>query len=155
MNIRKLLPVAVAVMALALSACYQGHGPKTQIGALGGAAAGGLIAAAAGGGAAGIAAGVIGGGLLGGALGSHLDSQDRAYAYRTQQYALETAPAGRTSTWHNPDSGHSGTYTPTSTYQSPSGTYCREFQQTVNVGGRVERAYGQACRQPDGSWKMV
>jgi surface antigen len=35
------------------------------------------------------------------------------------------------------------------------GAYCREFQQTVSIGGREERAYGTACRQPDGSWKVV
>ena len=32
---------------------------------------------------------------------------------------------------------------------------CREFQQTITVGGRTETAYGTACRQPDGDWKIV
>ena len=26
---------------------------------------------------------------------------------------------------------------------------------TIVVGGESQKAYGQACRQPDGSWKVV
>ncbi len=33
--------------------------------------------------------------------------------------------------------------------------YCREYQRTVNVGGRTQQSYGTACRQPDGAWKIV
>ena len=33
--------------------------------------------------------------------------------------------------------------------------YCREYTQVVNIGGRNETAYGKACRQPDGQWKVV
>ena len=57
--------------------------------------------------------------------------------------------------WVNPDSGNSGSYTPTKTYQVDSGQYCREFQQTITVGGQTEDAYGTACREPDGSWRIV
>ncbi len=32
---------------------------------------------------------------------------------------------------------------------------CREFQTQVIVGGRSQPAYGRACYQPDGSWKIV
>jgi hypothetical protein len=38
---------------------------------------------------------------------------------------------------------------------STSGLQCREFQQTVTVGGRKEEAYGTACLQPDGDWQIV
>lgn len=37
----------------------------------------------------------------------------------------------------------------------PNGTYCREYQQTVTVGGRLQDSYGTACQQPDGSWKIL
>ena len=50
---------------------------------------------------------------------------------------------------------HQGTYTPVKTYQTDNGQYCREFQQTITVGGQTESAYGTACRQPDGSWQIV
>lgn len=33
--------------------------------------------------------------------------------------------------------------------------YCREFQTEVIVGGYPQPAYGTACRQPDGSWKVT
>jgi surface antigen len=95
------------------------------------------------------------GGLLGGALGNALDQRDRRLANETYQRSLETGRTGSSSTWRNPDSGHSGTITPTRTYEGASGQHCREFQQTVTVGGKTEEAYGTACRQPDGSWKIV
>ena len=146
--------VSAVLLIFVLSACADA-GPKTAIGAMGGAAAGGLIGAAAGGSTEGIIGGVLIGGLLGGAIGNALDQRDREYADRTYQQSLETSGAGTTSTWQNPDSGHSGTITPTRTYESASGQYCREFEQTVTVGGETEQAYGTACRQPDGSWQIV
>ncbi|MGQ4810573.1 hypothetical protein NKDENANG_04051 [Candidatus Entotheonellaceae bacterium PAL068K] len=33
--------------------------------------------------------------------------------------------------------------------------YCREFQRDVIIDGKPERAYGTACLQPDGTWKIV
>ena len=36
-----------------------------------------------------------------------------------------------------------------------SGRTCREYQQQVTVGGKAEQAYGTACLQEDGAWKIV
>ena len=36
-----------------------------------------------------------------------------------------------------------------------NGAYCREFQQTIVIGGQQQQGYGKACQQPDGSWKIV
>lgn len=33
--------------------------------------------------------------------------------------------------------------------------YCREYTRDVIVDGKPAQAYGTACRQPDGSWKIV
>ena len=129
--------------------------PKTTIGAVGGAAVGGLIAAAAHGSPAAIAASVIGGGLLGGLAGNMLDERDRRMAVESTHRALETAPTGTTVAWQNPDTGHSGAVTPTRTYQTASGTFCREYQSSVAIDGKPEQVTGTACRQPDGSWKSV
>lgn len=129
--------------------------PKASIGALGGATLGGLIAGAAHGNPAAIAAGVIGGGLVGGLVGNLLDQRDKQLAAEAAQRALERSPSGTSVAWRNPDSGHSGRITPVRTYQTASGTYCREYQQTVIIEGRQEQAYGKACRQPDGSWRIV
>ena len=151
---RILTLVVVIVVAIALTGC-ETTGPKTALGGLGGAAAGGLLAAAVGGNAAGIAAGTILGGLVGGAIGNSLDAADRQYASQAAQNALETSPSGTSVAWRNPDSGNAGTITPTYTYQVTSGQYCREYQQSVVIGSEEHTSYGTACRQPDGSWKIV
>lgn len=36
-----------------------------------------------------------------------------------------------------------------------SGNYCREYQQSVYVGGIAQAGYGVACMMPDGSWRIV
>jgi surface antigen len=147
--------LAVVTVGLLLTGCAEvSQSPKTTIGAVGGATVGGLIAGAAGGNPAAIAAGVIGGGLLGGLAGNLLDQRDRDLAGQAAQRALETAPSGQAVAWNNPDSGHAGTITPVRTYQSGS-AYCREYQTTVTIEGRQEQSFGTACRQPDGSWKLV
>jgi len=128
--------------------------PKASIGALGGAAFGGLIAAAAGGGGAAIAGAVIGGALIGGFAGNALDQRDKRLAAEAQQQALESARTGQAVPWSNPDTGHTGTVTPVRTFQGASGQYCREFQSDVIIDGKPDKAWGTACRQPDGSWKV-
>ena len=48
------------------------------------------------------------------------------------------------------------TVNPTSApYRASNGLTCREFQTTITVGGQAQPAYGTACLQPDGSWKVV
>lgn len=150
---KRLVSLALAVSLL--TACVGPYGPKTQLGAATGAASGGLIAAAAGGPTEAVIASVLLGGLLGGAFGNLLDNEDRRYAERTAQYGLEHTPSGTTSQWDNPDSGHSGSFTPTQTWQTASGEYCREFTTEVTIDGWPESAYGTACRMPDGSWRIV
>jgi len=153
--IRKM--AVVSVIAMGLAACAD-TGPKqtggTLLGGIGGAVAGAQFGKGTGQLAA-VAAGTLLGALIGSEVGSSLDKADKTALAHTTQTTLETAPSGTSSTWRNPDSGHHGTVTPTSTYQSSSGQYCREFNQTVNIGGRSEEAYGTACRQPDGTWKVV
>ena len=38
---------------------------------------------------------------------------------------------------------------------APKEEYCREYTREVIVDGQPAQAYGQACRQPDGSWRIV
>jgi surface antigen len=150
--------VSMILISLILIGCAttQGGGrPKTIIGGLGGAAAGGLLGAAVGGDTAGIIAGTLIGGLVGGAVGDRLDAADRREAQEAAQYSLERSRSGTTTAWQNPDSGNSGTVTPTRTYQAANGQYCREFQQIITVDGKEKKGFGTACRQPDGSWKIV
>ena len=157
--------ITLACSAVLLAGCANsGNGPgefganKTTagglLGAVGGAVAGsqfgqgkGRIAAAA--------AGTLLGALVGSEVGSSLDRADQQYARRAQSQA-QAAPIGQSIVWSNPESGHSGTITPVREGRVAStGEYCREFQQTVTVGGQSQQAYGTACRQPDGSWRVV
>jgi len=102
----------------------------------------------------GIGLGAITGALVGNQVGSYMDEQDKYRMEKTANNSLENTPSGQTSTWKNPDSGHSGSFTPIRTYQQ-QGQYCREFTNEINVGNKKQQGYGTACRQPDGSWKIV
>lgn len=131
---------------------------KTTGGALVGAGVGGLIGSKFGHGEGkGVATvlGVIAGGLLGSQVGASLDRADQMALHATTVNALETAPPGQAMPWRNPNSGNYGSVVPQAVYQAPDGQYCREFQQTIVVGGQQEQGFGKACRQPDGSWKIV
>ena len=149
----------VGAVALSLTACQgQQYGQKQTGGAILGGIAGGLLGAQVGGGKGKLAAVAIGtlvGVLVGSEVGKSLDKADQLYAQRNAQTALEVNPVGQASTWSNPDSGNSGTVTPVRTFQTAAGDPCREYQQTVTIGGQTETAYGRACRQADGSWKIV
>ena len=67
--------------------------------------------------------------------------------------ALEKNPVGTTTSWNDPD-GQSYSVTPTKTYYQGE-VPCREFRQTVEIDGQVEVLTGKACRQADGTWKLV
>ena len=149
--------VIILVVGLALVACQEGREKElggTLLGAGLGALAGSQIGSGKGQLAA-VALGALAGGYFGGQIGQSLDKADRAYAKETAQDSLEFNRTGQTSSWRNPDSGHSGSYTPTRTYVSDRGEDCREFETTIFIDGREERAVGRACRQPDQTWKIV
>ena len=159
MNALKMALVGLTALALAAAAgCTAKVGDKEAIGTMLGAVAGGIAGSQVGKGRGKLLATGVGtllGAALGNEIGKSLDRADRLALERTTQQSLETAKVGTTSTWKNPDSGNQGTITPKKTYKKPDGTYCREFQQTITVGGRTQEAYGTACRQPDGSWKII
>ena len=99
--------------------------------------------------------GVGAGALIGNNIGQQLDQRDKLLLGQTVQHTLETAPNNSVGQWQNPNSGNSGSVVPTQTYTAPNGAPCREFVQTIYVGGYPEEGYGTACRQPDGSWQIV
>jgi surface antigen len=149
--------VAAIVIAAFAAGCGPNVGTKQTVGTLGGAAAGGLIGSQFGSGKGKLAMvgiGVLLGGLAGSEIGRRMDESDRLRANQALAHA-QGAPVGQTIAWNNPENGHHGTVTAVRDGTSSSGEYCREFQQTVSIGGKTEDAYGTACRQPDGSWKIV
>ena len=93
--------------------------------------------------------------MLGQQVGQSLDQTDRLTMQQSAQAGLERNRTDESSTWVNPDTGHSGTITPTKTYQTAQNSYCREYVQTVVIGGEESQAYGTACREADGNWKVV
>lgn len=94
------------------------------------------------------------GAMIGQNIGKQLDERDRILMGQTFNHTMEKAPINATGQWQNPDTGHGGSVTPTRTFVADTGTPCREFTQTVSIGGKTEEAYGTACRQADGSWKI-
>ncbi len=152
-------PIIPFVLIFSLAACAEGqYGNKQVGGAILGGALGGLAGSKIGSGKGQLAATAVGtllGALAGSEFGKSLDKVDRMHAAQTSQSAMEVNRVGQTSSWQNPNSGNSGTVTPTRTYQSAAGQYCREYQQTIMVGGREQSGFGTACRQPDGSWRIV
>lgn len=150
--------LATLALALLLPACQaQNMGTKEGVGTLGGAAVGGLLGSTVGKGSgrlAATAAGVVLGGWLGNEVGASLDKADQAYMGSANSRAY-TAPIGQQITWNNPQSGNAGTIVPVRDGYSNDGSYCREFQQSITVGGQKQQGYGRACQQPDGSWKIV
>ena len=149
--------VSAFVIVGTMAACSNDTGPKqtggTILGGIGGAVAGAQFGKGTGN-LAMTALGTLLGAYVGSEVGKSLDRADQQYAMQAESKA-HTAPVGQTISWNNPDSGNSGTYTPTRDGRDQSGNYCREYQTTVNIGGQSEQAYGTACRQPDGSWKVV
>ena len=147
----------LVVVAGLTAGCANDMGQKQTGGAILGGIGGAVAGAQFGKGQGQLAATALGtlvGAYLGSEVGKSLDKADQQYAARAEQQA-HAAPMGQSITWNNPDSGHSGTYTPVRDGQDQAGNYCREYQTTVNIGGQTEKAYGTACRQPDGSWKVV
>ena len=55
----------------------------------------------------------------------------------------------------NERSMNSGTTVAGKAYRGEDGIHCREYDTTYNIGGSINTETGIACRQPDGSWKII
>ena len=156
---KKFILMTAMIASVGLAGCetLQQSGTKEAVGTAGGAVLGGILGSKVGGGSGQLWAtgiGAIVGGLVGNSIGQSLDRADQNYMSSANRQA-QTAPVGETIAWNNPESGNSGTVTPVRDGTAANGNYCREYQQTIYVGGQQETAYGTACEQPDGSWKIV
>ncbi len=99
----------------------------------------------------GLIGGAIVGVIVGGAIGRSMDRVD----HNCIGQALEHAEEGQRVNWTNEDTGSRYSVTPKRTYQTTSGQYCREYQVTGALSGREQEAFGNACRQTDGTWKII
>jgi surface antigen len=154
----KRLAAAIAMVA-GLAGCQNwDYGEKETAGTVIGGVGGAVLGSQVGHGSTQVvatAAGTLLGAWIGNSIGKSLDRADQQYAAQSANAALERYPDGHSSTWQNPNSGHSGSTTPTRTYETAQGQPCREYQTQVVIDGRTQNAYGTACRQPDGSWRVV
>ena len=155
--LKQVVPVLLAV-AFGLAACTTDSVQKHTLGTILGGGLGALAGSQIGSGKGQLAAVAIGtllGAYAGSEVGKSLDKADQAHAEKAYQQA-QTTQLGQTVAWNNPESGHSGTVTAIRDgKQANSGAYCREFKTAVSIDGSTEEAFGTACQQPDGSWKIV
>lgn len=145
----------VLTAAVLLSGCNStGNVNKTAVGSVLGGVVGGIAGNQVGGGTGKVIAtigGTIIGAFIGGAIGNSMDQVDQMKAMQS----LETAKTGQTVTWQNPDTQAQYAMTPTKTVASQNGQPCREYSLDANVAGKKQQVYGTACRQADGTWKIV
>lgn len=149
-NMKK-LAVASLCVSVFLAGCAEVN--NEGVGTVAGGVVGGLLGSQFGGGSGKVAAaegGALVGAILGGQIGKTMDKVDQMQMQR----ALETAPTGRAVVWQNPDSGNRYTVQPTRTYYA-NDQPCREYTTSAIIGGRNQQIYGKACRQADGSWRVV
>lgn len=163
-DVRKLMKhcaviACAALFTFSLGACQSVQdNPKQTMGTVLGAGLGGLLGSQFGSGDGRLVAtglGVLFGAVLGSEIGRSLDNADKAMMAQAQQNALEYNRMHQTTPWRNPDTGNSGSYTPRQTYPLADGRVCREFETTVTIRGRTERAVGNACRGEDGVWRIT
>ena len=154
------LLVAALGPALILSGCAtmsENETAGTIIGGVAGAVVGNKFGKGSGKTAA-TALGAVIGATVGRNIGQALDENSRRQAGAAAEHALETADVGEAITWENPDNAGGpahGSATVTRQGADSEGRTCREFQQTVIIGGREEQSYGTACRDDNGDWKIV
>ena len=151
----------VAGLAAATSGCG-GMGDQETAGTILGGIAGAVVGnkfGKGGGNTAATAVGAVIGATVGRNIGKSLDETSRQRAGAATQQALDTTAVGDPPIiWENPDNAGGpadGATTITRQGADSEGRTCREFQQTVTIGGRQEQSYGTACRDENGDWKIV
>jgi surface antigen len=150
---KKITTAIVSVIAsISLVSCS--NMSKQDVGALSGAAIGGLVGSQFGQGGGqilAIGAGAVAGALIGGAIGKNMDETDRL----KMNQALEQNSVGQPAYWKNNKTGANYTVTPVKNVSVKGNQYCREYRTVADIAGKKQQIYGTACRQPDGSWKVV
>ena len=101
-------------------------------------------------------AGIIIGGTAGAALTSHMDCEDRSYAYRVYSSGFNEGRVNHDYGWSNPRNGHRGSFRVSRYYNDQYGFRCADFRQTLAYLGPNDRnRNGRACLQPNGAWVIV
>lgn len=93
-------------------------------------------------------------GQLAGGPDDYLSKIDKQFQEKALQNALEYNRTGQRTNWTNPDSGNSGTVTPTLTFKNSSGQDCRRYHRSMRIGGREAVGEGTRCRDRKGNWTV-
>jgi len=144
--------IILTLCSIALTGCQ--NMSNADVGTMTGAVAGGLLGSTIGQGrgqVVAIAAGAAAGALVGNAIGKSMDAQDRM----KMNNALESNTVGQPAYWNNKNTGARYKVTPVRNVSVDNNKYCREYQTVATINGQQQKMYGTACRQPDGSWKVV
>jgi len=146
---------ACLLLALGLTGCMSSD-------EVGGALIGGTAGAVIGnqfgkgdGNKAAIALGAIIGASVGQQWGASLDESSRDRVTQATTDALRTDSE---ITWENPGNASgpaSGRTVITRRGTNAGGATCREYRNEVMIGDQVQQAYGTACRDANGDWKIV
>lgn len=151
--------MATGLMAT-LAGCGDEPGAMQALGSGIGAGLGAVVGSQVGSGVGRVvatSAGAAMGGYFGGKAFRKLAEADRRMAYQAQYRALEHGRSGETVPWRNPDSGNAGRVTAYPAFENDTNAPCRKFTHVVDLmgSGEVTEAKGVACRNADGSWRLV
>ncbi len=148
--------IAISVSMLALTGCSSNtQQENTTVGAVTGAVAGGVAGTFFGAGtgrAVAVGIGAVAGALFGGWVGHEMDHSDNSSTF----HAMDKNAANHPFTWKNKKTGARYTVKPTSNVMTYNGNdYCRQYETSASMSGKTQSSSGVACRQANGSWKVV
>lgn len=146
------------LLGLSLTSCADDPGAFQVLGSALGGVVGGLAGSQVGHGVGQVLATAAGGALgayYGGRLFKQLAEADQERARAAQYRALENAPSGHAVSWQNPDNSASGEVTAQPAFSANNNAPCRRYVHRITVNGQEETETGVACRQDDGSWRVV
>lgn len=146
--------VAVVVAAM-LVGCGNLPFSKSDQGMVIGGVLGGMGGSTLGSGSGSLLGAVVGafiGGYIGREAGRYMDRADRMMH---DHAVVDAIDHDRDSAWSNPRTGHRGRAEVGRYYHGANG-YCREYKETVWVGGRKFISPPHtACQRPGGPWQIV
>ena len=87
-------------------------------------------------------------GVIGAAIGRELDAADRVTAVAAQQ---EAVASGQRKSWR----GAHGAYGFVEPGPEAAMGGCRDYTHKIFIDGRPQQAKGQACKTPDGGWRVT
>ncbi|MBC8338763.1 MAG: hypothetical protein H8E39_08745 [Alphaproteobacteria bacterium] len=152
--------ISAIMLAVSVAGCSNVDMTREEmLGTAAGAAAGGFLGYQLGGGilmnSVFATLGTVAGGAGGYYATQALMGTDRAAYEQTTKKGLAEAEDGKVLDWKNPETGNSGIFRTTNSFQMADGRYCRQYRTTVSFKKNVRSGVGMACRQPNGQWQVV